>query len=79
MLLKWKELYITQEMFKCKQIEDILQKNSIVSEIKISSSTRNIFRGRSTGEFGMSKDHIYQYRVYVKREDFEKAKHLIKS
>ena len=73
-LFNRKELLLTSSMERQARVRDILAANHIPYRVHTSS---NISRSRGVIP-GMRMDMLYQYRIYVKRSDYEKAKYLIK-
>jgi len=75
-----KELCVTMDMQRQTKIRDILHANNIEYDLKTtnlaSSSSIPGGRGRTyTSDFNIK--HSYEYKFYVKKEDYEKALHLI--
>lgn len=73
-LFNRKELLLTSSMERQARVRDILETNHIPYRVRTSS---NISRSRGVIP-GMRMDLMYQYRIYVKRSDYEKAKFLIR-
>ena len=80
-IINRKELYITMSMQEQSRVRDILDTNEIEYSIKTinrnSPSALSDTRAR-TGTLGQNMDLVYQYIIYVHKQDYEKAKHLIK-
>ena len=72
-----KELTITYSMQAQTRIRDILAAEGIDYRIRTSSHDSSGSRTRS-GSFGISAEHAYEYRFYVKKEDFDRAAQLIR-
>ena len=72
-LFNRKELLLTSSMERQARVRDVLAANNIPYLVRTSS---NISRSRAVIP-GMRMDMLYQYRIYVKRSDYEKAKFLI--
>ena len=72
-LFNRKELLLTSSMERQARVRDVLAANKIPYLVRTSS---NISRSRGAIP-GMRMDLLYQYYIYVKRCDYEKAKHLI--
>jgi len=72
-LFNRKELLLTSSMERQAKVRDILAANDIPYRVRTSS---NISRNRGVIP-GMRMDMMYQYYIYVKRSDYEKAKCLI--
>ena len=73
-LFNRKELLLTSNMERQAKVRDILAANQIPYRIRTSS---NISRSRTVMP-GMRMDMLYQYHIYVKKVDYEKAKYLIR-
>ena len=73
-LFNRKELLLTSSMERQARVRDMLAANKIPYLVRTSS---NISRSRGVMP-GMRMDMLYQYRIYVKRCDYEKAKFLLK-
>ena len=72
-LFNRKELLMTSSMERQAKVRDILAANNIPYRVLTSS---NVSRSRTVIP-GMRMDMLYQYRIYVKRSDYEKAKFLL--
>lgn len=70
-----KELRIIWNLKELSEIRDILATNNIAYKV-ITRNHGGISRDR-TGSIGMRTDAVYQYYIYVKKEDYEKARSLI--
>lgn len=75
-----KELTITMDMSVQMRVRDILSANKIDYIIK----TKNLYgasfagsRRSYVGSLGTNADYMYEYKIFVRKDDFEKAKHLI--
>ena len=73
-LFNRKELLLTSSMERQARVRDVLAANGIPYRVKTSS---NISRSRGVMP-GMRMDMLYQYRIYVKKDDYEKAQYLIR-
>ena len=71
-LFNRKELLMTTSMERQARVRDILAANNIPYRVRTSS---NISRSRGAMP-GMRMDMLYQYHIYVKRTDYEKARFL---
>lgn len=76
-----KELMITWSMTELASIRDILASNNVEYTVKTVNTTRTSpfsasSRGR-TGSLGIRMDAMYQYIIYIKNTDYEKARFLI--
>ncbi|MBQ8858097.1 MAG: hypothetical protein IJ024_08150 [Lachnospiraceae bacterium] len=72
-----KELILTYKMKEQGDVRMILSQNKIPYKI----TTRNIgdahsFRGH-TGVLGLNTDLLYEYRIYVHKDDYDRAVVLI--
>ena len=73
-LFNRKELLLTSSMERQARVRDMLAANKIPYLVRTSS---NISRSRRAIP-GMRMDLLYQYYIYVKRCDYEKANFLLK-
>jgi hypothetical protein len=73
-LFNRKELLLTSSLEQQARVRDTLAANDIPYLVRTSS---NISRSRGVIP-GMRMDMMYQYHIYVKRSDYEKAKYLIR-
>lgn len=76
-----KELLITWSMTELANIRDILASNNVEYTVKTNNLARTYpyssgTRAR-TGSFGIRTDAMYQYVIYVKKSDYEKARFII--
>lgn len=75
-----KELIITMDLNRQADIRNILSANKIDYSVKTtnlqSASAVGSRRGR-VGSFGVDSRFSYEYKIYVHKQDYEKAKHLI--
>lgn len=76
-LFNRKEVCITSDLERQTLIRDILAANGIDYEVKFYRAGRTLMRGHTQSTLGMNIEHTDQYTIYVKKDDFEKAKHLI--
>lgn len=75
------ELVITYDMKRQADVRNILSANNIEYIIRTKSPQTSNF-GRTnmrakTGTLGINQDCSYEYKIYVKKTDFEKSKYLI--
>lgn len=70
-----KEIFITRDMAKCSFVKSELAKNGIEYTVKTNSMTNP---GRNHGTFFIKAECAYEYRVFVKSKDYEKAKICLK-
>ena len=73
-LFNRKELLMTTSMELQARVRDVLAANNIPYQVRAKS---NLSRSRGVIP-GMRMDLLYQYYIYVKRCDYEKAKFLLK-
>jgi hypothetical protein len=73
-LFNRKELLLTSSLEHQARVRDLLAANKIPYRVKTSS---NLSRSRTVLP-GMRMDVRYQYRIYVKKEDYEKAKYVLR-
>ena len=73
-LFNRKELLLTSSLEHQARVRDLLAANQIPYRVKTSS---NLSRSRTVLP-GMRMDVRYQYRIYVKKEDYEKAKYVLR-
>ncbi len=75
------ELVITYDMKQQADVRNILSANNIKYIIRTKSpQTSNWGRAgmrSKTGTLGINQDCSYEYKIYVKKKDWEMAKHLI--
>lgn len=80
-ILNRKELLITWNLAELSKIRDILASNHVEYTVKTRNMGRTSLYGAGsrarTGSFGINADAMYQYTVYVKREDHERARYMI--
>lgn len=70
-----KEILITRELDQVNHIKDILAENGV----KYCVTTNNITNpGRHHGVPFINSSAAFQYRVFVKRKDYEYAKKIIR-
>ena len=76
-----KELMITTDMKRQSDIRNILANNHINYVIKTTNlqnaPVAGANRGR-TGSFGINQDYSYEYKIFVHKKDYGKAKLLIR-
>ena len=79
-LFNRRELTVTMDMQRQAEIRNILSKNGIEYRIKtinlLSPNVVGAHRGH-VGSFGVNADHSYEYKFYVRKNDYENAKRLI--
>ena len=79
MICMWnrKELLTTANMEQQVKVRNILAEKGIPYQVRVRSNTGGLSRSRTVLP-GTKMDLMYQYTVYVKRTDYEKAKFLTK-
>ena len=82
MIFNRKELIVTASMKKQEEVREVLSKNHIPYEVKtVNRSSGSALGGRTravTGTFGEKPEFMYEYILYVKKEDYEEAVSLIR-
>ena len=77
-----KELLITYDMKKQGEVRTLLQAHKIKYDVKVknllSSSPMHAGARTHTGSHGIDLMKSYEYKIYVKKADYEKAKKLIR-
>lgn len=75
-----KELLITMDMKRQADVREILSKNGIHYTITtINLQSAGFASGRAhAGSFGISPEHSYEYKIYVHKKDYDRAKYLIR-
>ena len=76
-LFNRKELLLTSGMERQTKVRDILAANGIEYRVRTRSNTGGMSRSRTVLP-GTDMESMYQYYIYVKRGDYEKAKYLIR-
>ena len=75
-----KELIITLDMDQQADIRRILSENGIDYEVKTTNLQNAAVVGSSRGRlgsFGIDQDYTYEYKFFVHRKDYDRAKRLI--
>ena len=76
-----KEVCITHDMNRQAKVRDILQANGIDYAVKVlnrkSPSPIGAGSRARTGTFGENLSLEYEYKIYVHKDDYEEAVHLI--
>lgn len=81
-LLNRRELILTQSMDRQAKIRVILSANGIDYQIKTTNLQNAPIVGARrarTGSLGINTDYSYEYKIYVHKKDYEKAKYLIET
>ena len=76
-LFNRKELLTTHSLEQQAKVREILAANGIQYRVRARSNTGGLSRSRTVLP-GTQMKLMYQYYIYVKRTDYEKAKFLIK-
>ena len=72
-----KELLITMDMARQGNVRDILSANDIDYTVRVINPQSARSRTRY-GSFGIDSDHSYEYKIYVRKKDYEYALKLIR-
>ena len=73
-LFNRREVLLTNSMERQARVRDLLAENGIPCQVRCRS---NYSRSRTVLP-GTQPDALYRYYIYVKKEDYEKAKALIR-
>lgn len=76
-----KELLITLDMKKQSEIREILSANNIEYVVKttnLQSATVVGSQRAYTGNYGINQDYSYEYKIYVRKGDYDRASSLIR-
>ena len=80
-ILNRKEVCVTFDMNRQAEVRDILQVNGIDYMVKVlnrkSPSPIGAGSRARTGSFGENLSLEYEYKIYVHKDDYEEALHLI--
>ena len=80
--LNRKELTVTYSLKEQARIRDILSANGIDYNIKTlnttSPSPMTAGRRAILGNFGIDQSVAYEYKIYVKKDELERARYLIR-
>ena len=74
-LFNRKELLTTVSMEQQAKVREVLAANGIEYRVRARNNTGGLSRSRTVIP-GMKQELLYQYYIYVKRSDYEKAKFL---
>lgn len=82
MIAVWnrKELIITMDIAQQAAVRDILSQNGIEYKVKTINLQSATFAGAERsrlGGLGINQKYSYEYKIYVHKKDYEKAKYLI--
>ena len=73
-----RELHMTYDMSDRVRVCDILRENGIDYRLKTTNTTSSAIGGRRGGNtFGVNMDYAYEYKIYVHKNDYDRALHLI--
>ena len=76
-----KELLVTFDLKRQSDVRDILSANGIRYIVKTTNRQNAAVLGSSRargGSFGMNADFAYEYRIYVHKNDYDKAVRFIR-
>ena len=76
-----RELLITMNLARLSSIRDILDTNDIPYITKTTNLQSASFMGSSrsrNGSFGIDQRFSYEYKIYVNKEDYNKAIQLVR-
>lgn len=79
-ILNRKELLVTMDMKKQAAVIDALSANNISYIIKTTNITNSQAVGSHRGyqgSYGVNQDYAYEYKIYVHKNDYDKAVGLI--
>ena len=75
-----RELILTLSMERQAEVRAILSTNGIYYQVKTTNLQNQQTldsRKAHAGSSGIFSDHSYEYKIYVHKRDYEKAKYLI--
>ena len=73
-----RELHMTYDMNDRIRVSVILRANGIDYRLKTTNTTASALGGRRGGStLGVDMDYAYEYKIYVHKNDYERALHLI--
>ena len=73
-----RELHMTYDMSDRVRVCDILRANGIDYRLKTTNTTSSAMGGRRGGNtFGVNMDYAYEYKIYVHKNDYDRALLLI--
>lgn len=74
-----KELIITRSLEEQARVREVLAAEGIDYTVKVNGGhARGIASQRSyTGSFGENQEVRYEYRIFVKKNDYERAAYLV--
>lgn len=77
-LFNRRELTVTWDQDRQGEIRSILSEHGIESMVKIVDFRGSAGRYGHTGTFGLNRDYLYAYKIYVRSKDYEEAEYLIR-
>lgn len=77
MLFGKRELIITNDLKRLVELRNVLEANNIPYQVRTDSSVRARTRGHSPGALGIDLSKANLHKIYVHKNDLDKAKHLI--
>ena len=72
-----KELLITHDIERYYQTMEILNSGEIEFSEKVRSATGIWGSPNREGTLGTNDKYMYEYRIYVRKKDYERAYHMI--
>ena len=75
-----RELVLTLSMDRQAEIRAILSANGIDYQVKTTNLQNAPLAGSQRarrGSFGIQSEHSYEYKIYVNKKEYEKAKYLM--
>ena len=73
-----RERHMTYDMNDRIRVCDILRANGVDYRLKTTNTTASALGGRRGGStLGVDMDYAYEYKIYVHKNDYERALHLI--
>ena len=75
-LFNQRELLTTTSMERQATVRNILADNKIPYRVRVRNNAGGMSRSRMVMP-GIQTEYLYQYDIYVKKSDYEKAKYLI--
>lgn len=75
------ELLVTMDMNRQAEIRDLLASHNIeyvIKTINLQDAHLTGNKRSKTGSIGIKKEYSYEYRIFVHKRDYEKAKKILK-
>ena len=69
-----REVFITRTLNEMNRVRGCLETNGIKHDVKTNYNTS---AGRNRGIPFINTDYLYEYRIYVHKNDLERAKYVI--